>query len=166
MYSIETVVRLVKGEKKAVRMLFGTGRLTNDPPAIKEVSNGSKILRGSKDHRFSIAFPDPSLGKDEQGRLKARFYPVVAWDRTAELLANLGFKGQLIEVAARIEKQSYNNNEFEVLVIERFEVKSFKQQNKDNNGNSNGEASKAEEAVAGDIDGAIEVPLSDDDIPF
>lgn len=161
MYSVETVVRNVKGEKKEVRMLFGTGRLTNDPPAVKEVGNGSKILRGSKEHRFSIAFADPSLGKDEQGRVKAKFYPVVAWDKTAELLAKLGFKGQPIEVAARIEKQSYNGNDFEVLVIERFEVKKYKE-----NGNSNGEASEAEEAAAENIDGASEVPLSDDDIPF
>lgn len=164
----EVIVRNSAGEEKRVRKLFGTGRLTNDPPAVIEIQNGhGKVLRGNKDHRFSIAFTDPSLGRDEHGRLKTKFYPVVAWDKTAELLAKLGFKGQPIEVVGRIEKRTNGDKEFETLVIERFEVKQYKKQN------DSGQTAQAAETDSGQTAQAAETPsfegaseVIDDDIPF
>jgi len=161
MYSIETVVREVKGTKKEVKMLFGTGRLTNDPPSVQEVNGGYKVLRGSKEHHFSIAF---SNGKDKD----ATFYPLVAWDKLAENLAKLGFKGQLIEVAGRIETRPYKAQDgtertFESLVIEKFDVKQYKDGNNSTNADEQKEATN-EQPPQGFTE--AETTGVEDDIPF
>jgi len=150
MYSIVTVVREVKGNKREEKMLFGTGRLTSDPPAIQEVKGGYKVLRG---RGFSIAF---SNGKDKP----ATFFPLVFWGKNAENMEKLGFKGQLIEVAGRIETQSYTAQDGtqktrEVLVVEKFECKQYKKQSEE----------VQEENPWGE-EGATEIDISDDDLPF
>ncbi|WPS85371.1 single-stranded DNA-binding protein (plasmid) [Brevibacillus halotolerans] len=192
MYTIETVVREIKGEKKEQKMLFGTGRLTNDPPQVKVVGqNGVKVMRGSKDHSFAIAFPDPSLGKDNNGRTKSKFFNVSIWEKNAEVLARLGYKGQPIEVFGRIETKSYNGNEYEELTIERFEVKKYKPKEEEdsdtgkNSVSTQTDSTQADSAQTGSTqigsvqagtDGtSVQDPnfengkplfISDDDIPF
>lgn len=170
MYTKVTVVREIKGEKKEQEMIFGTGRLTNDPPAVQSVgNNGARVLRGNKDHRFSIAF--------NNGRNKdATFYPVTAWAEQADNLAKLGFKGQEVEIAARIEVQNYNDAQgnpksAEVLVVERFDVKQYKD---NGNGSAGSNASQGGNATGGNADAGNQEPAfdggapvgGDDDIPF
>lgn len=142
MYSIVTVVR----NKREEKMLFGTGRLTSDPPAIQEVKGGYKVLRG---RGFSIAFNN---GKDKP----ATFFPLVFWGKNAENMQKLGFKGQLIEVAGRLENQSYTAQDgtkktIEVLVVEKFECKQYKQR---------------EEQKENPWEGATEIDIPDDELPF
>ncbi|MFF2531447.1 Single-stranded DNA-binding protein [Brevibacillus sp. NPDC058079] len=177
MYTIENVVREIKGEKKEVRVLFGTGLLSNNPPEVQEVGqNGAKVLRGNKDHPFALAFPDPSLGKDEHGRTKLKFFNVEAWAKNADNLHQLGYKWQPIEVVARVEKQTYNGNEYEMLVIERFEVKKYKPRDGEASGASNtGQPDSGQSGAdqSGESGGDSDpftvgrpINISDDDIPF
>ncbi|WCF11443.1 single-stranded DNA-binding protein (plasmid) [Paenibacillus thiaminolyticus] len=168
MYTIVDAVREIKGEKKVQKMVFGTGRLTNDPPKVQTVGkNNSKILRGSKDHRFSIAF---------NGGGTTKFFPVTAWEKNAENLARLGFKGQIIEIAGRIEEQNYEDKEgksksIEILVIEKFDLKSCKDNgdgtaNADSNiSDSVSPSNESGSTEASDLDGGIPMD-GDDDIPF
>lgn len=161
MLSIETVVREDKNNvKQEVKMIFGTGRLTNDPPQVREVAGGYRVLQGSKDHRFSIAF---NVYDKEAGEEKPVFYNLVAWGKMADALSKVGYKGREIEVAGRIEKQSYTNSEgkevkYDVLVIERFEARGKSKQNQEN-GTSNSEPQLNESD-------AQPVEVSEDDIPF
>lgn len=188
MYNKVTILREVKGEKIEQQMIYGTGRLTNDPPAIVEVGdNKTKILRGNKDHKFAIAFPDPTLGKDDQGRPKSKFYSINAWASIAEQLAKVGFKGQTVEVAARIEVQNYTKNDGspgqnEVLVIERFDAKEYKNRgngigNGNGNGADSGNASQGNDAGSQSTDSTSQqrdpfvddgkpIDIDEDDIPF
>lgn len=160
MHSIEQVVREVKGQKKEVKMLFGTGRLTGDPLVPQEVKGGHKVLRGKG---FSIAFNN---GKDKP----ATFYPLVFWDKNAENMAKLGFKGQLVEVAGRIEPQSYKAQDgeqksFDALVVDRFEVRQYKDNGSANNPPATTQTTKQEEPQG--LSGAEEAGnVGDDDIPF
>lgn len=169
MYTVETVVKTIKDEKKEVQMVFGTGRLSNNPPAVQVVgNNGAKVLRGNKDHKFAIAFPDPSLGKDEHGRPKSKWYSLEAWSFNADNLAKLGFKGQEIEVSGRIEFDTYQEKQFEKLVIEKFEVKKYKPRDGEAGNTPAGDSTGSAEQKPQDdpaIDGGSPVELTDD-IPF
>lgn len=164
MYSIETVVRTIKGEKKENKMVFGTGRLTAEPPTVADVKGGYKVLRASKDARFAIAFNN---GKDKS----ATFYNLVLWDKNAENMAKLGFKGQLVQVAGRLEEQPYTAQDgtkktSEVLVVERFEVLQYKD-NGASTTNGNATAETKEEEIPTGLPGAeVDGTVGDDDIPF
>lgn len=168
MYTVKTVVETIKEERKEVQMVFGTGRLSNDPPAVQTVgNNGAKVLRGSKDHKFAIHFPDPTLGKDDQGRPKRKWFSLEAWSYNADNLAKLGFKNQEIEIVGRIEVDTYQGKSFEKLVVEKFEVKQYKPRDGENSGKpagaGNAEQQKPQEDPA--LTGGTPVE-ENDDIPF
>lgn len=171
MYSIETVVREDKNNvRKEQKMLFGTGRLTNDPPAIKDVAGGYQVMQGSKDHRFSMAFNN---GRDKDGNEKpATFYNIVLWGKSAEIMSKIGYKGREVEVVGRVEKQSYTNSngepvEYEVLVIERFDAKG-KSKNAENQNNQNNQYNNQTNNSQPELNSNDAVPVdpSEDDIPF
>lgn len=145
MLNKETVVRQVNGKSVNQEVVFGVGRLTNDPPQIVTVGdNGAKVMRGSKDHNFAIAF---NVGKD-----KTEFLNITLWNKNAENLEKLGFKGQRIAVVGRIEKSEYNGKSYENLVVERFQVIDYK----------NNEDNKEDQS---ELEGASE-NYEDDEIPF
>lgn len=51
MHTIVNTIQEIKGTKTEVLMLFGTGRLTNDPPELRETGTGKRYCR----HRKAIA---------------------------------------------------------------------------------------------------------------
>lgn len=173
MHTVETVTREFNGQKQEVKMLFGTGRLTNDPPAVHSTPQGKIVLSSQKGHRFAIAFNN---GKDKD----ADFYGVEAWGKTAENLSALGFKGQSVEVAGRIREDKYTVNGEErvsmILTVERFDVKSYKDQGTGSNAAANTPANasnttpdasnytRVDEDPFANSSGPFEV--SDDDLPF
>jgi single-strand DNA-binding protein len=115
MHQREKVVRTIKGEEKIVDFVFGSGILTANPPEVKEVNGGYKVMRA---FGFSLKF---SNGKDK----KPSYYALELWGNNAEHMARLGFEGQLIEVAGRVTTSTYNNKDgvektLETLTVERF----------------------------------------------
>jgi single-strand DNA-binding protein len=152
---IEKVVRNVKGEEKVVDFLFGSGRLTANPPEIREVNGGYKVMRG---FGFSIKF---SNGKNK----KPDYYPIELWGSNAENMARLGFEGQLVEVAGRLEKQTYKKDgedkEITVLVVERFTCLEYKPKNEEN-------PTTSESQEYNDVPSDFSNPTNplEDDIPF
>jgi single-strand DNA-binding protein len=180
MYTVERVIKSIQGKDKEVKMLFGTGRLSNNPPAIIEVGqNNKKVMRGNKEHNFAIAFPDPSLGKDEHNRTKSKFYNIELWGKNAELLERFGFKGQPLEVAGRIETTTYQGKEYETLVIEKFEVKKYKPKDGESSADGGQDASenRSSNVETGNSGSQVSqtdpfkedgrpIDISDDDIPF
>lgn len=165
MHTIVNTIQEIKGTKTEVLMLFGTGRLTNDPPELRETGTGKKVLSSQKGHRFAIAFYN-GQNKD------ASFYGIEAWEKTAELMKNLTFKGQEVEVGARIKTEHFEvqgeKRTAETLVIEKFNVKGYKEGSKpttSSTSTTNSSApSEAKELVGAGHSGPIEV--SDDDLPF
>lgn len=158
MHTRVTVVREIQGKEVKQEMIFGTGRLTNDPPEIFVTNSGRKLLSGKKGHNFSIAFNN-GPNKD------ADFYPLILWENNAENLYKLGFKGQEIEIAARVQVREFEYNgekrSVEELVVERFQVKQYK-----NNNNNNGNANQENKQPAEEPAGGEPIDVSDDDIPF
>lgn len=157
MFQRETVVRNINGKEVKQEIVFGVGRLTNDPPKIQEVGEKkTKVLRGNKDHLFSIAL--------DKGKDSTEFFNLSAWEQTGENLAKLGYKGQPLAVVGRIEKNEYEGKTYETLVLERFQVLKYK-----DNG-ENGASGSAPSTSTNDSapQGATEVvdQGGDDDIPF
>jgi single-stranded DNA-binding protein len=156
MFSRETVVRNIGGKEVKQEVVFGVGRLTNNPPTLQEVGQDKKkVLRGNKDHLFSVAL--------DKGKDQTEFFNLSAWEQTAENLAKLGYKGQPIAVVGRIEKNEYEGKTYETLVLERFQVLKYK--DSENGTPANTPASSNDSAPTG----ATEVPNNqggDDDIPF
>jgi len=162
MFSREKVLRSFNGKEVQQDVVFGVGRLTNDPPQIQKVGQDSKtVLRGSKDHLFSVAL--------DKGKDNTEFFNLSAWGQTAENLAKLGYKGQPLAVVGRIETNEYEGKTYETLVVERFQVLKYKD---DANGTpasnqppaTNANTSNQQTAPTG----ATEVAGQDgdDDIPF
>lgn len=159
MFTRETVVRNFNGKEVRQEIVFGVGRLTNDPPQVQVVGDNKKVLRGAKGHPFSVAL--------DKGKDQTEFFNLTAWESNAENLAKLGFKGQQIAIVGRIEKNEYEGKTYESLVVERFQVLKYKDNgNNDSNGaNTNNANTASNEPVSS---GATEVADNngDDDIPF
>ena len=154
MFSRETVVREFNGKEVKTEVVFGVGRLTNNPPTVQEVgADKKKVLRGSKDHSFAIAL--------DKGKNNTEFFNLSAWDVTAENLAKLGFKGQPIALVGRVQKDEYQGKTYESLVVERFQVLKYK----DSEGSTASNTSASTDTAP---TGATEVAdqVGDDDIPF
>lgn len=165
MHTQITAIEEIKGVKQEVPMLFGTGNLTNDPPAVREIQAGGKdmkVLSSVKGHRFAIAF---SNGKDKD----ASFYAVEAWGKTAELMAQLCFKGQEVEVAGRIKTDSYEYNGEQrtenILVVTRFQVKSYKKDGAAPAPAASTNSNPTEPAKQ-TVPDSEPIDVADDDLPF
>lgn len=129
MYSIEKVIRKFNDEEREVKFLSGVGNLTKDIESrVVTTKNGDIAVAGG--YNQSIAF---NYWKD--GEKKAAYFPIEAWDKTAELLAKFGKKGTELVVHGRIEERRSLNKETgqeyinEVLVIERFQMTSRNKSN-------------------------------------
>lgn len=179
MHTKKTVIEEFNGKRNEIEMVFGTGRLTNDPPELRQTTSGKNVLSGQKGQNFSIAF---NQGKDKE----ALFYRLEAWDKTAENLQRLGFKGQEIELAARVKVENFTRADgtegtANVLIVDRFDVKSYKEGSNGSSSNASGStgstptpssnaatatqtAPAATQVDADPFAGAL--PAGDDDIPF
>ena len=76
------------------------GRLTKDPE-LKTTSSGKSFVR------FALAV---SRGKVKEGQQEADFIPCIAWNKTAEILANYCKKGQTIGIIGRFTTTPYEAN--------------------------------------------------------
>lgn len=85
-----------------------SGRLTKDPE-LKETSSGKKVLS------FTLAVNRRNSKEDQQ----ADFFPCVAWNKTAEVIAQYCSKGSQIGVEGRLQQRSYENSQGQkVYVVE------------------------------------------------
>lgn len=80
----------------------GIGRLTRDPE-LKHTGSGTAVVS------FTLAV-DRSF-TNAQGEREADFINIVAWRKTAELIANYTRKGSLCGITGRIQTRNYENNE-------------------------------------------------------
>lgn len=110
MHQIEKVIRTIKGERKEVDLVFCDGVLTSNPPEIKEVNGGYKVLRG---YGFSLKV---SNGRNK----KPTYYNLEFWGDQAEYMKKLGFEGQRIIVTGRMEVSTYQEKNYYTLSVERF----------------------------------------------
>lgn len=167
MFSRETVIREFGGKKVEQEVIFGNGRLVNDPPAVQLVGqDNKKVLRGSKEHGFSIAL--------DRGKDNTEFFNLTAWGTTADNLAKLGYKGQPIIMIGHIEKSEYQGKTYESLVVENFTVLKYKD-NGSNGATTNGATTppnttapseNSQTAPTGATEVNNEANGTDDDIPF
>lgn len=82
--------------------VFLLGRLTRDPE-MKQLSNGKNMTR------FNLAVDRPKTAGQE--RAEADFINCVAWDKTANLIAQYFAKGSRIMVEGTLRVGSYNNKD-------------------------------------------------------
>ena len=68
---------------------------------LKQNKNGTSYVQ------FTLAVNRPY--KDEQGQQQADFITCVAWNKTAETIANYVLKGTLIGVEGRLQVRNYEN---------------------------------------------------------
>lgn len=78
-----------------------TGRLTRDPE-LRKTQNGTSVVS------YTIAV-DRNFHRE--GQPEADFINCVAWNRTAEVMAQYLHKGSLIGVDGRIQTRSYDNQQ-------------------------------------------------------
>ena len=68
---------------------------------LKQNKNGTNYVQ------FTLAVNRPY--KDEQGQQQADFITCVAWNKTAETIANYVLKGTMIGIEGRLQVRSYEN---------------------------------------------------------
>lgn len=159
------------------------GRLTKDIE-IRQTTSGSKTTS------FTLAVNRTSK---KEGQPDADFISCVAWNKTAELMAQYLHKGSLIGVEGRIQTRSYENQQgqkvyvTEVLVNmiqflgsrnANFEQNSLNQGNIQQTYQSQNSAPKNQQErhhsysqpkfsyVSGNIDYGAEIDIQSDDLPF
>lgn len=115
MHQREKVIRTIKGQEKVIDFVFGSGRLTANPPEVQDVK-GYKLMRG---FGFSIRFDN---GKNK----KPTYYPLELWGNNAEHMARLGFEGQLVEISGRVNVDTFKGKETSTLTVERFTCLEYK----------------------------------------
>lgn len=76
------------------------GRLAADPE-MKYTTGGKAVAN------FKIAVS--RTVKNAEGRYDADFFPVVAWEKSAEYVSTYGAKGRLASVGGRLQTRNYEN---------------------------------------------------------
>ncbi|WP_305181356.1 single-stranded DNA-binding protein [Dubosiella newyorkensis] len=159
------------------------GRLTKDVD-IRQSANGSKCTN------FTLAV-NRSVKKDNQQDVD--FISCVAWNKTAELMAQYLHKGSLIGVEGRIQTRSYENQQGQRVYVTEILVNMIQflgsrnanfEQNSLNQGNiqqtyqSQNSAPKNQQErhhsysqpkfsyASGNIDYGAEIDIQSDDLPF
>lgn len=127
------------------------GRLTKDPEL--------KFLQGSGVGvcTFTLAV---DRRKSKDGQKEADFIPVVAWNKTAENIANFQKKGNMLGVSGRIQVRNYENKEGKRVYVTEViadEVQFLNKKGNDNGGQNSYEGNNAGEDIT---------PIDDGDIPF
>jgi len=122
-YSIEKVIRNIKGNNTEIKFFAGDGRLSIDPPEIK-IIKGYKILSS---YNFSLV-----IYWTNNNEKKVIYFPLIVWGKNAELMSKLAFKWQRIIIHGRIETKKYKNKKGEevskdYLIVEKFNCIDYKQ---------------------------------------
>ena len=145
------------------------GRLTKDP-AVSTTKAGKSYVR------FSLAV-DRHIGKDkaQEGTPTADFISCVAWEKTADIIAQYAKKGSLAEVVGRIQTGSYEKDGQRVYTTDVLVNSFFLLGSKSENESSGGAPSASIGSGAGGAVNTATPPsapsepssfIPDDDIPF
>lgn len=145
------------------------GRLTKDPD-LKYTQSGQAVST------FTLAV-NRSF-KDKNGNYEADFINCVIWRKSAELLANMGHKGNLIGITGRIQTRNYENQQGQrvyvtEVVADNFQLLESKSENQNkkyqNEGlnQQNGENNSLNQSNINPFgnDGET-IDINDDDLPF
>ena len=135
-----------------------TGRLTKDPE-IKTTQNGKKYIN------FSIAVDRKT--KDSNGQRQADFIPCIAWNKTAEIIAQYFVKGSPIGVIGSLQVRSYDKDgekrfAYEILVNEIDFIGGAKSPNNPEANQGNPEANQdpqVEEVIEDKAEAPQELPF-------
>ena len=125
---------------KSVNQVILLGRLTRDAE-LRSTSGGKNVTE------FSLAV--------DKGNDQAAFFDVVAWEKTAELVAQYTQKGSKVLVQGRLDQQSWEKDgkKNSKVVVVAFDITFL---------DAKGEG-KPKDTVIEDID---DKPINLDDIPF
>lgn len=140
------------------------GRLVRDPELKYTPGTGTAVAT------FSIAV-DRRFSKN--GQKEADFIRIVAWGKTAELVAQYMSKGRKIGVSGRIQTNSYETKDgekrtsFDVVAeeVEFLDRASGNGSGTRNNDADTGYTGFPDEPAGGDFGGDM-TPVDDKDIPF
>lgn len=134
-----------------------TGRITRDVE-LKHTQTGQAVTR------FSVAV-DKGLSKDKKAEMESKnqatcdFINIVAWGKTAELIANYMSKGSMIGIQGRIQTGSYDKEGQKVYT---FDVVADRIEFLESKGGSN-ESSNSNSDLS--MDSGFD-SVNEEDIPF
>lgn len=134
-----------------------TGRLTKDPE-LRKTQSGTSVMS------FTVAV-NRKFKKD--GEETADFVNCVAWNQTADYLANYHSKGSLIGVEGRIQTRNYEDktgNRVFVTEVVADSVTGLSYGN--DNGNDNNGYHEDETVDIEEEFGSPTLDISSDDLPF
>jgi single-strand DNA-binding protein len=130
------------------------GRLTKDAE-LRYTANGKAVAS------FTVAV--------QRNKEEADFINCVAWNKTAENLANYTSKGSLIGVEGSIQTRSYKNNEGKTVYVTEVWAQSveFLSSKGKGSGSQNNTPTNQNEAYNDPFAGeGTPSDISDDDLPF
>ncbi|GAV21586.1 single-stranded DNA-binding protein [Carboxydothermus pertinax] len=124
------------------------GRLTRDPE-LWHTPQGTPVAT------ITIATDRPYTSKE--GEREADFVDVVVWNKLAEIVNEFGQKGRLVLIEGRLQIRSYEKEgqKRRVYEVVASNVKFLDKPKR-----------KEELAVEDMLDGAVEIEISDEDLPF
>ena len=138
------------------------GRLTKDPE-LRYTQSGTAVAS------FTLAvdrrFPN------QNGEREADFINCVAWNKSAEFVANYFTKGKQMALEGRLQVRSYDGDDGKrrwvtEVVVEQMEFVGSKNDSKDNSGNGNS-GSGTHSGGSSSYEGlGQEVMFDDNDLPF
>lgn len=125
------------------------GRLTRDPELKKTNTNKSVVS-------FTMAC------NRKYGEEQADFINCVAWEKTADYMANYLEKGSLVGIEGRIQSRSYEDATGKRIYVQEVVVERL-QNLTSRSGNTNNEIQGTEEYVSDDEPALV---INSDDLPF
>lgn len=144
-----------------------TGRLTRDPE-LRYTNSGIAVVQ------FILAV-DRTFTK-ANGEKEADFIQIVAWRKTAELVANNTKKGSLIGVSGRVQTRNYQDNDGKTVYITEvvmdnltfLEPKNSQQTNQNQQPNNTNQSSQNNQKTHynANTTNDNDIDISDDDLPF
>lgn len=130
------------------------GRLTRDPELRYTPSNIAVAT-------FNLAVNRNF--KNQDGEREADFINCVAWQKSAENLANWTRKGMLIGITGRIQTRSYENQQGQRVYVTEVVADSFQVlEKRDNSANH----SSMDSQMPPNFGNGQPMDISDDDLPF
>lgn len=134
------------------------GRLTKDP-VLRKTANGTSVTS------FTIAC---NRKFKQEGQPDADFINCVAWNKTADIVAQYTHKGSLVGIEGRIQTRSYEDQSGRTVYITEIIVESisFLESKNASNNHNNAQDNAQDSAYNNDFQSSDEVNISYDDLPF
>ncbi|MBU9108779.1 single-stranded DNA-binding protein [[Clostridium] innocuum] len=142
------------------------GRLTKDP-VLRKTANGASVVS------FTVAC---TRRFKQEGQPEADFINTVAWNKTADIVAQYTHKGSLVGVEGRIQTRSYDDKDgkrvyvTEVVAdsVQFLESKSAAASNAyvPEQGSNQGYQSDNGQSYSNDFTSSSTLDIASDDLPF